>query len=40
MDDGTIEEFGAGTVGFIPAGHDAWVIGDEPRVANEFKAAE
>ena len=30
MDDGTEEEFGPGDVYHIPAGHDAWVVGDEP----------
>lgn len=32
MDDGTEEDFGPGTVGVIPPGHDAWVVGDEPVV--------
>jgi hypothetical protein len=40
MDDGTTEEFGPGTVGFIPPGHDAWVVGDEPWEAIEFKSGE
>ena len=30
MDDGTTFEVGPGTVFDIPAGHDGWVIGDEP----------
>ncbi len=30
MDDGTSFEIGAGMVFDIPAGHDGWVIGDEP----------
>ena len=30
MDDGAEEEFGPGDVYHIPAGHDAWVVGDEP----------
>ena len=30
MDDGTEEEFGPGDLYHIPAGHDAWVVGDEP----------
>jgi class 3 adenylate cyclase len=30
MDDGTTFEVGANTVFDIPAGHDGWVIGDEP----------
>jgi len=33
MDDGTELEFGPGDVAFIPPGHDAWVIGNEPCVA-------
>jgi quercetin dioxygenase-like cupin family protein len=33
MDDGTEEEFGPGDVAVIPAGHDAWVVGNEPYVA-------
>ena len=32
MADGSEEEFGAGDVGTIPSGHDAWVVGDEPVV--------
>jgi EutQ-like cupin domain len=36
MDDGSEEEFGPGDVGYIPPGHDAWVIGDEPFVAVDF----
>jgi uncharacterized cupin superfamily protein len=32
MDDGEEEDFGPGDVSFLPAGHDAWVIGDEPVV--------
>jgi mannose-6-phosphate isomerase-like protein (cupin superfamily) len=40
MDNGTTEEFGRGTVGFIPPGHDAWVVGAEPWEAVEFKAVE
>ena len=32
MDDGTQIEFGPGDVAFIPPGHDAWVVGDEPVV--------
>ena len=33
MADGTEVEFGPGDVGFLPPGHDAWVIGDEEMVA-------
>src|SRR5258708_1584400 len=32
MDDGSEEEFGAGDLSFLPPGHDAWVVGDEPVV--------
>jgi len=30
MDDGTEMEISPGDVADIPAGHDAWVVGDEP----------
>jgi mannose-6-phosphate isomerase-like protein (cupin superfamily) len=30
MNDGTEAEVGPGDVASVPAGHDAWVIGDEP----------
>ncbi len=36
MDDGTESEFGPGDVIYIPAGHDGWVIGDEPSVVIDF----
>ncbi|HXX39570.1 MAG TPA: cupin domain-containing protein [bacterium] len=32
MDDGSEAEFGPGDVSMIPAGHDAWVVGNEPAV--------
>ena len=32
MDDGSEDEFGPGDVSFIPPGHDAWVVGNEPVV--------
>ncbi len=32
MDDGTEAEFGPGDVSFLPPGHDAWVVGDDPVV--------
>ena len=32
MDDGKQMEFGPGDVSWLPPGHDAWVIGDEPVV--------
>lgn len=33
MDDGTEMEFGPGDISYIPPGHDAWVVGNEPVVA-------
>jgi quercetin dioxygenase-like cupin family protein len=33
MDDGAEMDFGPGDAYHIPAGHDAWVIGDEPYVS-------
>ena len=36
MDDGTTFEVGPGTVFEIPAGHDGWVIGDDPWVTYDF----
>ncbi|HVX22093.1 MAG TPA: cupin domain-containing protein [Acidimicrobiales bacterium] len=37
--DGTEVEIGAGDAYRITPGHDAWVVGDEPVVAYEFKSA-
>ncbi len=36
MDDGTEQEFGKGDAMYIPPGHDAWVVGNEPFVAVDF----
>jgi hypothetical protein len=36
MDDGTEQEFGPGEVSYVPPGHDAWVVGNEPFVAIDF----
>ena len=36
MDDGSEEEFGPGDVGYVAAGHNAWIIGNEPCVAIDF----
>jgi hypothetical protein len=36
MDDGTEEEFGLGDVGYVPPGHNAWVIGAEPFESVDF----
>jgi uncharacterized cupin superfamily protein len=40
MDDGTELEWRAGDVGVIPAGHDAWVVGDEPFVFIDFEGGD
>ncbi len=32
MDDGSEAEFGPGDIGYLPPGHDAWVVGDEAAV--------
>lgn len=39
MADGTALDLGPGDVATIPAGHDAWVVGDEPFVFLDFGAA-
>ena len=39
MDDGNELTFSAGDVMNVPAGHDAWVSGDEPCVALDFQGA-
>lgn len=36
MADGTTFEIGPGEVFSVPAGHDAWVVGDEPCVHVDF----
>ena len=36
MDDGSEREFGPGDAYVIPAGHDGWVIGDEPYVGVDY----
>ena len=36
MDDGSEHEIGPGDVAVIPAGHDAWTVGDEPCIAVDF----
>ena len=40
LSDGTRLEFGPGDVFVIPAGHDAWVTGDEPCVIVQFDEGE
>lgn len=40
MNDGSEKEFRPGDAGFVPPGHDAWVVGKEPAVFLDFTAAE
>lgn len=40
MDDGSEEEFGPGEVSWIPPGHDAWVVGQEPVVVIDVSGME
>ena len=37
MDDGTEREVKAGEVSWVPSGHDAWVVGNEPVVVIDFQ---
>jgi quercetin dioxygenase-like cupin family protein len=37
MDDGEEAEFGPGDVAVIPAGHDAWTVGDEDCVVIDWQ---
>jgi len=37
MDDGTEFDCRPGDVSFLPPGHDAWVLGDEPAVVVDFQ---
>ena len=37
MDDGTARECKAGDLSFLPSGHDAWVVGNEPVVVVDFQ---
>ena len=39
MDDGTETDLAPGDAHFIGAGHDAWVVGDEPVVTVDFYGA-
>jgi uncharacterized cupin superfamily protein len=39
MDDGTEFVAGPGDITVLPAGHDAWVVGDEPVVAIDWHGA-
>jgi quercetin dioxygenase-like cupin family protein len=36
MNDGNEEEYITGDVAYIPPGHNAWVVGNEPYTAIEF----
>ena len=40
LSDGTRLEFGPGSVFVIPAGHDGWVVGDEPCTMVQFDEGE
>ena len=40
MDDGTETDYGPGDTGFVPPGHDAWTVGNEPCVAIDFTGAK
>jgi hypothetical protein len=40
LSDGTRLELGPGSVFAIPAGHEAWVVGDEPFVMVQFDEGE
>ena len=37
MDNGMESEIGPGDAQFLPPGHDAWVVGDEPYVGLDFQ---
>ena len=37
MDDGTEFECRPGDVSFLPSGHDAWVVGDQPVIIVDFQ---
>ena len=36
MNSGSEEEYGLGDVTYIPPGHHAWVVGNEPYTAIDF----
>ena len=37
MDDGTEMDLKAGDISYLPSGHDAWVVGNEPAVVVDFQ---
>ena len=37
MDDGTELDLKAGDIAYLPSGHDAWVVGNEPVVVVDFQ---
>ncbi|MGD9592540.1 MAG: cupin domain-containing protein [Candidatus Berkiella sp.] len=37
MDDGTEYECHPGDISLLPAGHDAWVVGNEPAIVVDFQ---
>jgi len=39
MSDGTEFEAGPGDLTYLPSGHDAWVVGDEPVVLVDWEGA-
>lgn len=39
MSDGTEFEVGPGEISWLPSGHDAWVVGDEPVVLIDWAGA-
>ncbi len=40
LSDGSLYDLGPGDLMELPAGHDGWVLGDEPFVALDFLAGE
>jgi mannose-6-phosphate isomerase-like protein (cupin superfamily) len=39
MDEGKTVEIAGGDLAYVPAGHDSWVVGDEPYVSLHFLGA-
>jgi len=37
MDDGTDKDVGPGEISYLPAGHDAWVVGNDPVIVVDFQ---